>query len=172
MPEIFFLHDNSSIAFVQNETTRVLTNLISLQSTSAKNNTQNEDLIITIINDILSRLPERFSLPKLSVKYPIVYEQSMNTVLIQELTKYNRLMNLMEVNLRDLLKSLKGILLMSESLEMIAQALYNNQVPGAWMAKSYPSLMPLSHWFNDLLARVEFMKIWCDEGKFIYSEEN
>jgi len=40
----------------------------------------------------------------------------------------------------------------------------NNQVPGYWVKKAYPSLKPLSSWIKDLRKRIEFMNEWRREG--------
>jgi hypothetical protein len=65
---------------------------------------------------------------------------------------------------QDLLKALKGLVVMSEELDTMATSLFNNQVPAVWAAKAYPSLKPLSAWVADLQARVTFIKQWIDEG--------
>merc|ERR1712146_782697 len=36
--------------------------------------------------------------------------------------------------------------------------------PDMWSAKAYPSLKPLAAWVVDLLARVEFIQTWIEEG--------
>lgn len=36
----------------------------------------------------------------------------------------------------------------------------NNIVPDLWKARSYPSLKPLSSWFEDLVKRTEFFRSW------------
>jgi dynein heavy chain len=83
-------------------------------------------------------------------KYPVVYEESMNTVLNQELTRFNRLLKTIEDSLHDLKKALKGLLVMSSQLERTAKSIYDGKVPEMWMEKSYPSLKPLSNYITDL----------------------
>ena len=43
-------------------------------------------------------------------------------------------------------------------LENTFNSLTLNQVPKSWEKKAYPSLKPLSSWFNDLIQRVTFFK--------------
>ena len=50
----------------------------------------------------------------------------MNTVLMQELFRYNRLLKVMQESLMNLKKGLKGLVVLSEELEKIANALYDN----------------------------------------------
>jgi len=59
-------------------------------------------------------------------KYPTLYEESMNTVLMQELFRYNRLLKVMQESLVNLQKGIKGLVVLSEELEKIANSLYDN----------------------------------------------
>lgn len=72
-----------------------------------------------------------------------MYEESFNTVLLQEAKRYNSLLEIVQSTLEDLLKALRGLVVMSEQLEMIAISLFNNKIPADWQSKSYPSLKPL-----------------------------
>ena len=88
----------------------------------------------------------------------------MNTVLIQEVIRFNKLLRVMRSSLADVLKALKGLVVMSEELERLSSSLFVNQVPHMWANKAYPSLKPLAAWVLDLLARVAFIQAWIDEG--------
>lgn len=64
-------------------------------------------------------------------------------MLLQEAKRYNDLLEVVVSTLRDLLKALKGLVVMSEQLETMAVSLFNNKVPTNWQNKSYSSLKPL-----------------------------
>ncbi len=40
---------------------------------------------------------------------------------------------------------------MNEGLEKALYSISNNQVPNSWQKKAYPSLKPLSSWFEDFI---------------------
>jgi hypothetical protein len=72
-----------------------------------------------------------------------VYEESMNTVLCQELERFNRLTTVITSTLKELRRAIKGFVLMTADLEDVGQSLLVGRVPGVWMKRSYPSLKPL-----------------------------
>jgi dynein heavy chain len=96
--------------------------------------------------------------------YPVMYEESMNTVLIQELQKFNRLLGVMKRSLFSVQKALKGLVVMSAELDAMGTAIFDQKVPGMWESVAYPSLMPLGAWTNDLIARLDFYSTWVTEG--------
>nr|XP_009665828.1 PREDICTED: dynein heavy chain 1, axonemal [Struthio camelus australis] len=164
-PEIFGLHDNANITFAQNETFALLGAIIQLQpKTSTSGGRSREELVEETSKDILAKLPSPMNLQEVIHKYPVLYEESMNTVLVQEVIRYNRLLEAIAQSLKDLLKALKGLVVMSSQLELMANSLYNNAVPKMWDAKAYPSLKPLASWVNDLLQRIDFLQKWISHG--------
>jgi len=88
----------------------------------------------------------------------VEYMNSMNTVLCQELIRFNEL----TVVVRETLQAIKGQSYMD--LEDVFNSLLLGAVPKAWAAKSYPSLKPLGSYITDLLKRLEFLQKWIDSG--------
>jgi len=88
----------------------------------------------------------------------------MNTVLTQEIIRYNALLKTMHDLLTDLQLALIGEVVMSEELELMSNSIYDNQVPKVWAEVGFLSLKPLSSWIQDLNDRVVFLKEWVDGG--------
>lgn len=96
--------------------------------------------------------------------YPVTYNESMNTVLQQEIVRYNKLLGEMKRSLGDIRKALVGQLVMTDDLDAMGTAMYNQAVPENWSKKAYPSLKPFAAWVNDLLARLDFLNKWIEFG--------
>lgn len=88
----------------------------------------------------------------------------MNTVLVQEIVRYNRLLEVMKSSLISLKKALKGLVVMSEDLEKLSNSIYDNQVGKLWATVGFLSLKPLGSWIEDLIARVNFLSDWIEGG--------
>jgi dynein heavy chain len=89
-PEIFGLHDNANITFAQNETFRVLQDLLELQpKTLSGAGATREEIIEKVSKDILQRVPLPLKIETVMEKFPVMYEQSMNTVIVQEVIRFN-----------------------------------------------------------------------------------
>jgi dynein heavy chain len=76
--------------------------------------------------ELESKTPPVFDLEMVIEKYPTEYTESMNTVLTQEVIRYNRLLKIMAEMLFDVQKAVKGEIVMSEELEKMSTSLYDN----------------------------------------------
>lgn len=64
-------------------------------------------------------------------------------MLVQEVVRINRLLATAVLSLQELMRAVRGLVVMSAPLEAVADSLLVNAVPQAWAAKAYPSLKPL-----------------------------
>jgi Dynein heavy chain C-terminal domain len=61
-------------------------------------------------------------------------------------------------------KAIKGQVVMTSDLEEIQSSLLLGRVPQFWLAKSYPSLKPLTSYVTDLIKRLQFFDDWIKFG--------
>ncbi|KAI8820875.1 dynein heavy chain and region D6 of dynein motor-domain-containing protein [Fimicolochytrium jonesii] len=164
--EIFSMHENANITFAQKETFTLFDTLLALMPKSSKSagSKTREELLAETAESIQTRVPKPFPIDAVMKKFPIDYRESMSTVLIQEVIRYNRLLSTIHSTLVELVKALKGLVVMSEALELTCNSIFINQVPHVWAAKAYPSLKSLSSWVIDLMSRCEFIQGWINNG--------
>jgi len=131
---------------------------------SSKTGKSREEVISDMATNIEKKTPPVYDFDEIFKKYPTEYTESMNTVLVQEVIRYNRLLEVMKISMINVKKALKGEIVMSEELESIATSLFNNMVPGLFASKGFLSLKPLASWIEDLNERVKFLNQWIEQG--------
>ncbi|RLN83016.1 hypothetical protein BBO99_00002484 [Phytophthora kernoviae] len=165
-PGVFGLHDNATITKDQNATVKLCRDVLLTQSSgggSEGSSGSQEELVEVVANDILQRLPPNFDMEVAQIRYPVRWDESMNTVVCQELVRFNNLMSTIRLSLESLQKALKGLVVMSAELENVSKSLFYGKIPALWASKSYPSLKPLGSYVTDLLERIEFFNKWLME---------
>ncbi|XP_073479664.1 dynein axonemal heavy chain 3-like [Aquarana catesbeiana] len=164
-PEVFGLHVNGNITRDQKETAElfdcILTTLPKQTSGGGKSTSE---VAHELIDDILSKIPEDFNVEEVKRLYPTQYTESMNTVLVHELLRFNRLTSTIRMSLQDLNKAISGLSAMSNELDDLLNSMTVGKVPTVWSARSYPSLKPLGGYIADLLQRLSFFKEWIEKG--------
>lgn len=82
-PEVFGLHANADITKDNNETFNTFEAILSTQQNSSGGggSKSTDEIIERLANQILADIPEAFNVKAAEKKYPVSYEQSMNTVL-------------------------------------------------------------------------------------------
>jgi len=168
-PSVFGLHENANIMCAQVEAFTMFDTILLMSSSSGGGGgggASREDIISASAIDAETRLNKYglFDNEQISLLYPVKYDESMNTVLLQECIRFNKLISVMQETLPMLRKALKGLVVMSGELESMGQSIYINAVPLVWENMAYPSMKPYLNWVDDLMQRLEFVHHWVDAG--------
>ena len=86
----------------------LLTVIQDTEATESESGKSPDEVVFSISADILSKLPQDYDLVQALNKYPTSYEQSMNTVLVQEMGRFNRLLQTIRKSLINVQKAIKG----------------------------------------------------------------
>lgn len=169
-PALFGLHENADITKDERDARFLMDATLSTQpressaGTAKSESLDPKSVVKHLAAEVFSRLPQLFDIEDIQKKHPINYAQSMNTVLMQEAIRYNRLLDVVRRSVVDVQDAISGKVVMSADLEQVFNSIYDGKVPELWKKRSYPSLKPFGAYINDLIARLVFLSKWCDEG--------
>lgn len=152
------------------ESSTIFGNILRLteSSSSGQSASQNEDtasLVKKMTGDILDSLREPFKIKEVERKFPFMYEESMNSVLLQELARYNTLIETIKASLYTMQKTLEGKLVANAETDDLQTCIKNNMIPEKWLKKSYPSKKSLLGYVDDLKRRLAVFEKWIESGK-------
>jgi len=165
-PEVFGLHANADIRKDQQQVDRLFDSvLLTMGSASAAaGGKSREEVLMDLATSIKNKFPKPFDLEAANYKYPVDYYESMNSVLCQELVRFNRLIVVIHQTLFEFIEALQGLRVMSGDLDALGSAMFIMKIPELWSKKSYPSLKPLTSYINELIERIDMLNAWLDGG--------
>ncbi|KAK3287738.1 hypothetical protein CYMTET_4767 [Cymbomonas tetramitiformis] len=169
-PSIVGLHANADISSNMAEAGYMYVRLLAMGAggtggTGGSGVGGNETSLPEIASDILDQVQAQdFDTERAALKYPMSYENSLNNFLVQEMTRYNKLLRVIRTSLCDIQKAVRGEVLMSEAFEELGTALVRGALPSMWAAVSYPSLKGLGAYVADLSRRCEMIATWMAKG--------
>lgn len=115
-PEIFGFHDNATISKDTQETNALFATIMLAEGGgeqgSGSGGPSTDEAISTTAQEILNKLADEFDLEGAQIRYPVTWSESMNTVLCQELGKFNNLTKLIKTSLSSVLKAVRGTIVM------------------------------------------------------------
>jgi dynein heavy chain len=169
-PEVFGMNNNANIAYLTGESEKILQTVLHVQprsSAGGQGGAADDSLIIDLITKIQGEIPEPIGkdfakdIMKLNAQGLL---HCLTTVLLQEVQRYNRLLDRITTSLQQLHNAVLGVVLSSPTLDAMHTSLLDNHVPAYWTEVAYPSLKPLSSWITDLVQRIDFMREWAQKG--------
>jgi len=171
-PGVFGLHSNAEITYFNNAAKGLWANIMEMQtSDSAGAGGLDRDAIIgQIAEDIESK-----TLPELFDEYNIRKSFNNNvsptqTVLLQEMERFNKLVSRMGQTISDLKRALKGEIGMSAELDALGTAFFNGQLPDLWRKLAPQTEKNLVNWIAHFERRYKQYRDWVDveEPKVIW----
>lgn len=168
-PEVFGMHANADISKDKKEVDGLLSAMLLTQSSDGGGGgggKGRDEVVSELAAEITEKIPKAiFDIEMVQRAWPITYEESMNTVIKQELIRYNRLLEVMFDTLKNISLAMKGLIVLSNELDNMATQMYNNQTPTLWKARSYPSLKPLAAYVEDFVEKMAFFNNWIEKGQ-------
>eukprot|EP00828_Plagiopyla_frontata_P006295 TRINITY_DN1271_c0_g3_i1.p1 TRINITY_DN1271_c0_g3~~TRINITY_DN1271_c0_g3_i1.p1 ORF type:complete len:1785 (-),score=242.13 TRINITY_DN1271_c0_g3_i1:82-5436(-) len=170
-PEVFGMHENANITYQAQESEKIISTIVQIQpikSGGASKKTPDE-IVKELAKLMYDELPPLLVSENGNKDLFQMNDQglipSLSTVLLQEIQKFNILLNKMKTTLLEVIKAIDGLVVMSQELDGMYQKIFNNQVPNNWEEVAYPSLKPLVSWIKDLKARIKFLDTWLMTGR-------
>ncbi|KAI5106110.1 dynein heavy chain 11, axonemal, partial [Silurus meridionalis] len=163
-PSLYGLHPNAEIEFMTVTSNALFNTLLELQcrdSVGEEAAQSMEEKVKRVLDDILEKLPEKYSMSELLAK---TAERSPLVLLcLQECERMNLLISEIHSSLTQLALALKGELSISPDMEILQTALYYNRVPESWIRLTYPSTNTLAQWFSDVLSQCRELDTWTQD---------
>ena len=170
-PLPYFRHENANITFQMQDSEKIINTILTMQpraSGGGGDGKSTDDVIIELVdklqNDMPANLLKQEGLKELFEIDDKGLMTSLSTVLLQEMEKFNRLLNLMRNTLKNLKLAIAGEIVMSAELDTTYYSMINNQVPPHWSKIGFLSLKPLASWIVDLKDRTEAIRDWLTNG--------
>jgi len=106
--QVFGLHSNADISYYTAGAKELWSNLVDLQPCTGpvKGGLSREEFTAGVARDITAKIPEQFDLPLLAKELGV--PTPTQVVLLQELARWNTVLDAMSGSLRDLQRALSG----------------------------------------------------------------
>jgi len=160
-PLAYGLHPNSEIGFMTRQADALFNAVAELQPRAGggSGGMSLGERVKRMLDDIVDKTPDLFVMAELEER--TADERSpFAGVFLQECERMNMLLFELKRSLGELDAGLKGDLSITEAMEALMNALYDDRVPVAWGNRAYPSLRTLGPWLQNLLERQRQLEAW------------
>ena len=178
--ELFGLHSNAEIEFRTNQSFEVLKTVhamapklrVATESDDKDEENKEEELqspqhrAENVLNEILecveisSEDETYFDIEDIIKMMEDEKRTPYQNVFLQECELMNTLISCILKTLKELEQGFAGELNMTDSMEALMMALYENRVPSKWEKLSWPSKRPLVGWISNLQDRLQQLTMW------------
>lgn len=135
-PEIFGMHENANINYQFQESDHIINTVLAIQP-KEKGKLGLGRSVDTIVDDTAKQILDIIPRPLLvseAGNFTFARDKTglvdaLATFLIQEMTRFNKLLYAIRLSLEDLRKAIRGLALMSDDLDLSYQDILDNKVP-------------------------------------------
>lgn len=132
---------------------------------ATQGNEQGQYAVMSKCEEILRQIPaEPFNMRLIWKMFPISGEEPYNSVLVQEVQRYQPLLRLIVSSINSVLQTIKGEEVASQETEKLTEALLIGEVPELWAKRSYPTERSLSGFILDFRKRIATLEAWIERG--------
>ncbi|XP_068180103.1 dynein axonemal heavy chain 11 [Antennarius striatus] len=164
-PTLYGLHPNAELECLTITSDNLLRTLLELQPQDISGgegpSQSTEDKVMSVIEDILDKLPEEYNMTEIMNK--TTKRSPYIIVCFQECERMNILLAEIRKSLHELDLGLKGELTFSSRMETLQSALFTDSVPDSWARLAYPSSKALAQWFTDLMCSCRELDSWTQD---------
>ncbi|XP_041985040.1 dynein axonemal heavy chain 10 [Aricia agestis] len=160
-PEVFGLHPNAEIGYYSGAARHLWTTLVDLQphTDESGGSISREEFIDSTAVEILHQLPPAFEVWRVRKHFEMAVTPTV-VVLLQELERFNRLIDKIRSTLTLLRKALAGEIGLDAVLDDVAYSLYNGHLPASWRPLAPDTRKNLASWVDHFLERTRQYTEW------------
>lgn len=154
------LSKNASTITARNDAMGIFGSLVEIQPTlvASSGSISEEQFALNLVEDLIKQVPTQFNVHNYVRTFDLT--DTINTVLHHEILLFNHLLTIIKNSLDTLQKGLKGLIVVDEKLELLNRRLLANRIPEIWLDHSYPSVLTMRAYMDDLNTRVTFLDEW------------
>jgi len=169
-PEVIGLHSNAEIEYFTQCSKSIWYNLLILQATgggkakTGEKASNKEQFSLELADNFLqNKIKEKFDISNISQKFKV--KSPIEAVLIQELERFNSLIDKMVRTLTDLKKAINGEISMNSEIEEIMISLFSGNIPNQWKNIAPETQKSLANWIDHFQRRYQQYEKWINEGE-------
>jgi hypothetical protein len=154
------LSPNASTITARNDAMRIFGGLIEIEPTLivASGSVSSDQFAVNLVERLIRDVPAQFNIFNFKKKFDLT--DAIDTVLYHQIVLYNHLLEVIRQSLKTLKDGLVGMIVMDEKLDALNRRLLANKIPELWLQNSFPSVLSLRNYMDDLKARISFLDQW------------